>query len=241
MTTQTKQRHLFTGLAAAIALSSLAITPALADSRHNNGYQQNYQHGYQQSYKPSQPYNAQSSIKHNKVKYSKGNGRHKGSKHTTKGNNGKQHYAQVVAVDPILQSVSYQVPQQQCWSERVAYQVPVKSHRSATPTLLGTIIGAAIGSNLGKGNHSDGRTAKTIAGGLLGASIGRDYSVRNQPQARTQYRNEERCNTTYQSRSEQQVTGYDVSYRFRGETYRTRMDYDPGDTILVNVQVRPVI
>lgn len=231
-TTTIKPRYILTGLAAAIALSGMMITPALADSRYNNGYQSGYQSGHH--------YNGKSHSKYNK-KYKQGHGRHKGSNHTGKGKGGKQHYAQVIAVDPILQSVSYQVPQQQCWSERVAYQVPVKSHRSATPALLGTIIGAAIGSNLGKGGHSDGRTAKTIAGGLLGASIGRDYSVRNQPQARTEYRNEERCNTTYQTRSEQQVSGYDVSYRFRGETYRTRMDYDPGDTILVNVQVRPVI
>ncbi|MEH6469972.1 MAG: glycine zipper 2TM domain-containing protein [Halopseudomonas sp.] len=162
--------------------------------------------------------------------------------HGGKGNNGRQHFAKVIAVDPITQSISRKIPIEQCWSEQVRYEGSNGGYRSNTGTLLGGIIGAAIGNNLGRGHHRDNKNIKTVAGGLLGAAIGRDISARSQSRhSQPEYRTEQRCSTEYETQWEQRITGYNVTYRYQGETYNTRMDYDPGKKIRVHVQVRPVI
>ena len=169
-----------------------------------------------------------------------------GSSHRSEQNHGgkgnpRHTFAKVIAVDPITQAVSQQIPHQQCWTERVRYQGSSDGYRSNTAAIFGGIIGAAIGNNLGRGNHRDNRNIKTVAGGLLGAAIGGDIGARSRSRtAPAEYRNEQRCDTEYETRWEQKVVGYNVTYRYQGETYNTRMDYDPGNKIRVRVQVRPV-
>jgi uncharacterized protein YcfJ len=47
----------------------------------------------------------------------------------------------------------------------------------------------------------------------------------------------QRCTTVYDSRDE--VTGYNVAYRYQGRDYTTRMAYDPGPTMNVRVNLAP--
>jgi len=153
-----------------------------------------------------------------------------------------QTFAKVVAVDPIMQSVAQRIPHQQCWTEQVRYQGSNDSYRSNTAAIFGGIVGAAIGNSIGRGHHQDNKNIKTLAGGLLGAAIGGDIGARSRAQhAPVEYRNEQRCSTEYETQWQQTITGYNVTYRYQGETYNTRMDYDPGDKIRVHVQVRPVL
>lgn len=231
MITSTSVRPMVSGFIAVFALSALGVNAAMADGS-GRSYDDSLS-AYATPYRVSHPGN----------KHGKGHPRYNQNRATpSQYRNDQNKFAKVVNVDPILESVSYQVPHQQCWTEQVRYDAPSRSQRSATPALLGTVIGAVIGNNLGKGHHSDDRAAKTLAGGLLGASIGYDIGARQQSRsAPAQYRQQQQCRTDYETRWEQQVVGYDVSYRFRGETYHTRMDYDPGDKIVVNVQVRPVL
>lgn len=154
---------------------------------------------------------------------------------------GQPDYARVVDVDPITRTLTHRVPRETCWNEQVRYEERVNSHRSATPTLVGGLIGAAIGNSLGRGHHKDNRAIKTVALGALGASIGNDLGRRSQGETRVDYRTEQRCERSYDTRHEDRVVGYDVTYRYHGETYRTRMDYDPGDRIKVNVKVSPMM
>ena len=49
------------------------------------------------------------------------------------------------------------------------------------------------------------------------------------------YRTEQVCHWEDSYRTEQQLTGYRVSYRIGGETYETVTDYRPGTTIPVRV------
>jgi uncharacterized protein YcfJ len=151
------------------------------------------------------------------------------------------HYAKVVNVEPITETLTHRVPRETCWTEQVAYQEPRHRNDSYTPALIGGIIGAAVGNSLGKKHHKTNRTIKAVALGALGASIGRDLGRRNHEVSRVQYRDEERCETSYETSYEERIVGYDVAYRYRGETYRTKMDYDPGKKIRVRVNVRPVI
>ncbi|WP_207062697.1 glycine zipper 2TM domain-containing protein [Motiliproteus sp. SC1-56] len=155
---------------------------------------------------------------------------------------GQTDYARVVDVEPITETLTHRIPRETCWNEQVRYEEPVGGRDSATPVILGGIIGAAIGSSLGNNHHKSNRTIKTVALGALGASIGNDIARRSHPGAtRVDYRTEEHCEVSYDTQYEERIRGYDVTYKYRGETYRTRMDYDPGKRIKVNVKVRPVM
>jgi len=157
--------------------------------------------------------------------------------------------ARVVEVNPIYETVRYSVPREECKQERVSVYDGDKYRRSrshsATPGLVGAIIGGALGNAVGH-NKTNKRVGLAV-GALLGGAIGNDIAKKNQHHGHDSYRKNERRYTTqevctvYENwQSEERVAGYDVSYVYAGETYTTRMDSPPGDTIRVNVRVTPV-
>ena len=119
----------------------------------------------------------------------------------------------------------------------------------------GTVIGAIIGGVIGHqfGGSSGGRDVGTgvgiAVGGLVGNQIDNTpatapgYTPQAIGPARVDYvpetRTVQRCRTVYDSRDE--VTGYNVAYRYQGRDYTTRMAYDPGTTmnVQVNLAVEP--
>lgn len=153
--------------------------------------------------------------------------------------------ARVVSVDPIIEYVEEPVARDVCWNERVDHYEPryVRGGGYRDPsagTLLGAIIGGALGNQVGSG---DGRRAATIAGALIGGSIGhREASRPRYYDAGGRYHTgyERRCDVRTEYRREERVVGYDVSYEYNGRVYRTRTDYHPGDTIRVAVRVDAV-
>ena len=150
--------------------------------------------------------------------------------------------ATVLSAEPVYRSVEVNSPRQQCWNEPVRSQVESHSNkpRSHTSMILGSIIGAAIGNRFGSGR---GKDAATVAGAVLGGSVGRDVSHANNyhhshTQERVSY--ERRCETVDQYHTEQQLTGYDVRYRYKGKTYWTHTREHPGDRLTVSINVTPV-
>lgn len=144
--------------------------------------------------------------------------------------------AKVVSVKPIYETIEVARPEQHCWKERsAAYYPPHPRNESYTGTIAGAIAGGALGNQFGKGRGND---AMTVAGALLGASIGNDMT--RQVHHRRPPRMERRCETTTRYDTREELVGYRVKYKFRGETYTTRMDRDPGKTIRVRVNVEPV-
>ena len=89
------------------------------------------------------------------------------------------------------------------------------------------VIGGLIGNNIER--NSDGYDR--YASGYRRASA---YEVERVPVTR----DVQRCNVVNDYRDE--IRGYDVRYRYNGRDYSTRTAYDPGPTIQVNVDVRPV-
>ena len=80
-----------------------------------------------------------------------------------------------------------------------------------------------------------------VVGGVLGYSIGRDIARRNaETHADVRYEEREVCSTVYEQVEEERLTGYDVKYAYGGQTYKSRMRTDPGETIRVRVQVNPL-
>ncbi len=49
-----------------------------------------------------------------------------------------------------------------------------------------------------------------------------------------------RCRTTYESRVDEQITGYDVTLRYNGETFHRRTATHPGTRVPLRVEVVPL-
>lgn len=137
-------------------------------------------------------------------------------------------YGQVLNARPVYESVAIDVPQESCHVETVAREKRYRNGDSFGSTVVGGLIGAAIGHEIG-----NGRGGATAVGGLIGATIGNDASRGSRV---VSYRDREVCGTDYRTEYENRIVGYDVSYRYQGRVYQTRTDRHPGDRIPVNVR-----
>ena len=145
-------------------------------------------------------------------------------------------YAKVIDVQPIVRVVQVTTPRQSCWDEPVTRAQYPRHGRSATPLLLGGILGGVVGNQFGGGS---GKDIMTVAGALLGASIGRDAAYRQSAgQPHTTYTTtERRCETETMVHEEERIDGYHVTYRYQGQTFATRMPDDPGERVRIRVRV----
>ncbi|WGO99213.1 glycine zipper 2TM domain-containing protein [Saccharophagus degradans] len=147
-------------------------------------------------------------------------------------------FAKVISSTPIYETVERSVPEEHCWVETVR-----EEHRggksSATPTLVGGIVGGVIGNAVGKG--SDNKKIGAVVGSILGMSVANDISKRNGRGHHTEvnYRDVERCEVRYHTRTERQLQGYDVVYKYHGKRYTTFMQREPGDRLEVAVSITP--
>jgi uncharacterized protein YcfJ len=131
--------------------------------------------------------------------------------------------ARVLSAVPVREAVTA-APRQECWTE-----YSQGGGNRAVGAVIGGIAGGLIGHQIGSGS---GNTAATIAGTLGGAAVGNEVAKRgSDPRA------VERCRTV--SDYEDRVVGYDVVYRYQGREFSTRMPYDPGPDLRVNVTVVP--
>jgi len=74
------------------------------------------------------------------------------------------------------------------------------------------------------------------------ASNGRDFVDNdNVAQDGSQYYQgtERRCHMVRDVADERRVVAYDVQYRYRGDVYMSRLNYDPGDRLRVRVSIEP--
>ncbi len=142
-------------------------------------------------------------------------------------------YARVVSAEPVYETARVYAPVEECWTERVEHR-PHRHHHEAG-TLAGGIIGGVLGNQIGRGR---GRAAATVAGTLLGASIGRDLTRHHHE--RPYYTSERRCERVDGYRTEEQLVGYRVKYRYKGQTFVTHTHEHPGNRIAVRVDVEPV-
>mgnify|MGYP001168102850 CR=1 FL=1 len=145
--------------------------------------------------------------------------------------------AEVVAVSPRYETVTYSEPREECHLERVAYAD--REQRSGTPKLVGALIGGALGNALGA--KEPNKKVGAVVGGLLGYSIGKDVTRhKRRHQGAVRYRQEQVCEVFYDLREERQLTGYDVTYAYGGRNYQALLDEHPGDTLRVKVRIRPI-
>ncbi len=167
-------------------------------------------------------------------------------------NNSFVDYAKVVSAEPHYETVVRSEPSESCWNERVqrsSYNRHRHGYRgeNATPVLIGALLGGALGNELG--HHKRNKQVGAVLGGLLGGSIARDVS-RNQAERYDsrhanqdnyrEYATVQRCETNYRDVEEQQLVGYEVSYRYRGQIYHTQSNEHPGERLQLQVSIVPV-
>ncbi len=144
-------------------------------------------------------------------------------------------WARVVQVEPIYRTVTLSRPHRECWEEEVAYPADDGEGDAALGMIVGGVLGGALGHNLQHGSD----TAK-IAGAVIGSAIGHDVAVNRHRRHGPRYGWTQRCQTVQERHEEQRLDGYRVTYRYRGHTFTTRMDHDPGRRLRVRVDVRPL-
>src|SRR6185437_3948638 len=126
--------------------------------------------------------------------------------------------APVLSVRPVTERTP--VNRQECWNEqRRGYEDRVVTRQdNGAPIGAGTVIGA-------------------IAGGLVGNQIDRQNANDPGPGSEVERvpvtRDVERCRTVQEVR--EVAVGYDVRYRYGNREFVTRMPFDPGGRIRINV------
>jgi uncharacterized protein YcfJ len=146
--------------------------------------------------------------------------------------------ANVVSVTPINETVNQ--PTQNCWTEyqQTTTQVaPPPQEHSVVGAVIGGVAGGLLGSRFGAGN---GRVATAAVGAGVGAIAGDRIGAQSQssgPSAYTTTTPVQRCQQVdhYDTRT----TGYMVVYEYDGQRYSTRLPYNPGSQMRVNVSVTP--
>ncbi|KAG9578925.1 hypothetical protein KCV01_g16345, partial [Aureobasidium melanogenum] len=140
-------------------------------------------------------------------------------------------WADVLRVDPVYGVSRVETPRQECYDQQVVRQE--QGQGSTAGTILGAVVGGVLGNTIGKGN---GRTAATVVGAVAGGAVGNNVSRGDD---RTYQSTETRCRDVSTVSEQRRIAGYDVEYRYRGEVYVSRLNYDPGERLRVRVNVAP--
>lgn len=141
--------------------------------------------------------------------------------------------ARVRSVEPQYESVS--VPREECNSQWVN-EVRRTEGRDYGGAVIGGVAGALLGNQVGKGH---GRQAATALGAVVGALAGDRVANRDRwGQYEEAPREVTTCRTVSEVRT--RITGYRVSYEYRGQQFVTLMSENPGPSLQVRVSVDPV-
>ena len=143
-------------------------------------------------------------------------------------------YGTVVESVPIVKSIRITTPREECWDEDVVYRD--REGDEGLSTVVGAVIGGALGNAVG--HHKKNKQVGAVVGAVLGGTIGR--SIAKGQHRATRSGSEEVCRVTNEYTEEEQIVGYRVRYRYNNETYTTRTDEAPGDTIKLRLAVTPV-
>jgi uncharacterized protein YcfJ len=141
--------------------------------------------------------------------------------------------ANVVSATPITETVNR--PTQNCWTEYQQSTQPAPSQREHN--LLGAVIGGVAGGLLGS---RMGEGSGKVAAGAVGAGVGAIVGERLGSQeagAVTMTTPVQRCQQV--DHYETVTSGYTVIYEYGGQRFSTRLPYNPGTQLWVNVSVTP--
>ena len=132
-------------------------------------------------------------------------------------------FAEVVAVDPLTETVSSQ--REVCNEVPVTVQAQPRDKHRVAGTAVGALVGGVLGNQIGGGS---GKKIATVAGTAAGAIAGNKIQQRAQANdVVTQM--ETRCHMV--TDQNERVIGYDVTYLIGSVEGTVRMDQKPGDRL----------
>ena len=142
-------------------------------------------------------------------------------------------YATIIKVQPNYQNIS--VPNHRTDCKIV--EVPIYGGRAQTSTgdtIVGAVIGGAIGSQFGGGS---GKDAMTVLGAIVGADVANKKGGQNQIIG---YRQEQVCQNVTFYETQEQIKNYTITYEWNGMQGRTVTynNYRVGDRIPVSVSIQ---
>jgi len=133
--------------------------------------------------------------------------------------------ARVTEVDPVYVTDTQDVPHRICHTETVA-----RRGNNPVGMVIGGVVGGLLGNQVGQGN---GNKVAIAAGAATGAIVG----DRMGSQSGSQEVN--RCYVQHETRRVTRISGYRVTYDYSGHDYTTVVNYRPGRTMPVVVNVAP--
>jgi uncharacterized protein YcfJ len=141
--------------------------------------------------------------------------------------------ARVIESRPVYESAN---TRQECWNPSAGHYEELRAPEH-TDIGKGAAIGAVTGGVIGhQVDSGTGTAAGAILGGILGHQVERRRDRDNQPDL-----DRSRCRVI--GGGSGAVLGYDVRYEFEGREYVTRMNDDPGRTLVpgrdINYDGRP--
>ena len=145
-------------------------------------------------------------------------------------------YATITHVNPNYQNVSVPKYRTDCRVNQVPIYGSVKNGQASTgDTILGAIIGGAVGNQFGGGKGND---AATVLGAIIGADI-----ANKKPRTSQQiigYREEQTCNNVTFYETQQELKNYTINYEWRGVqgSTVTYNNYRVGDRLPIEVTIR---
>lgn len=134
-------------------------------------------------------------------------------------------FAQVVAVQPLTQSETSQLPHRVCRNEEVAVPETYRDNHQIGGAVVGGLVGGLLGHQVGGGR---GRTLATLAGAAGGAFAGHEIQKDHQQDNPSSMQMRDVCRTVTDTTHSTQTVGYDVTYIWHGRAGHVRMDHDPG-------------
>ena len=134
-------------------------------------------------------------------------------------------FAQVVAVQPITESVTHSKPRRVCRDEQVAVPETYKDKHQVGCAVVGGVIGAIAGHQIGGGK---GKQLATVGGAAAGALAGHEIQKNHQEKNRTHVETRNVCRTVTDKTTSDKTVDYDVTYRLNGRIGHVRMDHNPG-------------
>ncbi|HEX4985107.1 MAG TPA: glycine zipper 2TM domain-containing protein [Burkholderiales bacterium] len=141
--------------------------------------------------------------------------------------------ASVVSAVPFTEQVNH--PTQQCWTETQQVTRAAPPEHNYLGAVIGGVAGGLLGAQIGHGN---GRVAGAAVGAGVGAVTGDVIANQNRPENMvTTTQPVQRCRQvdSYQA----VTTGYTVVFEYDGQRFSTRLPYNPGSQLRVNVAVTP--
>lgn len=142
-----------------------------------------------------------------------------------------QDRAKVISTTPVYDRINE--PRRECYTDYQTYEGhSYRNNNNTGGAVLGAIVGGLVGSTVGKGN---GKVAAAAVGAATGAVVGDRWNDRGDRYTTTETRPVENCRTV--DNYNQRISGYDVTYRYQGKEFTTRLPYDPGNWLTLNVSV----